>query len=264
MSSALLQASSLSIGYRGKVERILADKLDLEIHAGQFICLLGPNGAGKSTLLRTLAGIQAPLSGELQLSGKLLPKIRPRERARELSIVLTEPLSSGIMTARMLVALGRHPYTGWLGKLSAPDQAIIEAALSSVRASHLVDRAVDTLSDGERQKVAIARALAQESKLIFLDEPTAHLDLPNRIEVTTLLRELAHAQSKGILLSTHDLELALRFADQLWILSEQGLVQGTPRELAESGSLEAAFTVETPAKDLISKILAQISRATIT
>lgn len=239
-----LTATDLSIGYspRGQASCV-AEALQLVLEAGQFICLLGPNGAGKSTLIRTLAGMQAPLSGVLKLQGQMVHRIPPRARARMISVVLTEALPAGMMDAYSLVALGRHPYSGWLGGLDQTDKARIAWAFQAVGAEGLEGRQLAELSDGERQKVSIARALAQEAKVMLLDEPTAFLDLPRRVELMSILRNLAHQEQMALLLSTHDLDLALRFADRLWILTADGqLVQGAPEALALDGQFADVFT----------------------
>ena len=241
-----LTATKLSIGYshRGQ-ETCVAEALDLALNAGEFICLLGPNGAGKSTLIRTLAGMQAPLSGSLKLQNQTFHSISPRERARMISVVLTEALPVGMMDAYSLVALGRHPYSGWLGGLNQHDKERIKWAFKAVGAEGLEARQIAELSDGERQKVSIARALAQEAQVMLLDEPTAFLDLPRRVELMTILRNLAHREQMGLLLSTHDLDLALRFADRLWMITTDGkLIQGYPEELAMSGEFAAIFANE--------------------
>ena len=180
--------------------------------------------------------MQAPLSGQIQLSGRPLSAIAPRERARAVSVVLTETVPPGMMDAYSLVSIGRHPYSGWFGGLSRHDKERIDWALSAVGASSLASRQVAELSDGERQKISIARALAQEAKLMLLDEPTAFLDLPRRVELMSILRNLAHRENLALLLSTHDLDLALRFADRLWLMTSEGtLIQGAPEALAMNG-----------------------------
>ncbi len=245
-TEAPLSAKQLSIGYRQGADAFaLASGLNCSLHSGQLVCLLGPNGAGKSTLIRTLAGMQPPLSGELLLDGRPLQDIAPRERARAISVVLTEGLPMGVMDSYALVSLGRHPYSGWFGGLNAHDCERIEWALHAVGASTLARRQVAELSDGERQKISIARALAQEARLMLLDEPTAFLDLPRRVELMGILRNLAQREKLALLLSTHDLDLALRFADKLWLLSPEGsLIQGAPEVLALNGQFAEAFACE--------------------
>ena len=241
-----ITAKQLSIGYQHSAEeRIVASGLDCSLRGGEFVCLLGPNGAGKSTLIRTLAGMQKPLAGELRLSGKAMSDIAPRARARAVSVVLTETMSSGMMDAYSLVSLGRHPYSGCFGGLTAQDRERIDWSIDAVGARPLANRQVAELSDGERQKVSIARALAQEAKLMLLDEPTAFLDLPRRVELMSTLRDLAHRENLAVLLSTHDLDLALRFADRLWLMTQEGnILQGAPEALALNGQFAEVFASE--------------------
>ena len=180
MSEVLLVANDLVLGYRRRrrIERQVAERLDVEVEAGELVCLLGRNGSGKSTLLRTLAGMQEPLGGRVELLGQPIDELSPPALARRLSIVLTERVSVGSLTARSLVGLGRYPHTDWMGRLSAEDWQRVDTALEMLTATELADRRVDELSDGERQKVLVARALAQEPRLMILDEPTSFLDLP--------------------------------------------------------------------------------------
>ncbi|MEM9157685.1 MAG: ABC transporter ATP-binding protein [Verrucomicrobiota bacterium] len=240
----ILSAENLSIGYPQKKapSKVLSENLQLKIAPGELVCLLGPNGAGKSTLIRTLAGMQPPLSGNINLAGSDLSKLSPKEKARLTSIVLTESTSLGLMQVHSLVALGRHPHTSWSGSLSARDRERIHWALTAVDALTLAKRFVSELSDGERQKAMIARALAQEAPFMVLDEPTAFLDLPRRVELLRILRELAHQENLAILLSTHDLDLALRSADRLWLFDSRGrFTQGPPEALALEGEIAHAF-----------------------
>ena len=241
-----ITAKQLSIGYqRSTGETIVASGLDCSLRGGEFVCLLGPNGAGKSTLIRTLAGMQKPLAGELRLSGKVMRDIAPRERARAVSVVLTEAMPSGMMDAYSLVSLGRHPYSGWFGGLTGQDRERIDWSIDAVGARPLANRQVSELSDGERQKISIARALAQEAKLMLLDEPTAFLDLPRRVELMSILRNLAHQENLALLLSTHDLDLALRFADRVWLMRPEGnLLQAAPEALALNGKFAEVFATE--------------------
>ncbi len=244
MSAPVLQTHDLTIGYRygRKKPRIVAGGLNVTLRQGELVCLLGPNGAGKSTLLRTMAGLQPPLHGRISLHGDDLTRLTPAQIARRLSIVLTERVDAGAMTVYGLVALGRHPYTNWAGQLRGEDEVVVRWALTAVGAADLAGRQVNTLSDGERQKVMIARALAQEPALILLDEPTAYLDLPRRVEIMRILRQLARQEGRAILLSTHDLELALRLADQLWLMAADGSLQtGMPEDLVLSGAFGRTF-----------------------
>jgi iron complex transport system ATP-binding protein len=241
MNTPLLTTHDLSIGYPTQ-QRTVAQGLTLSLAAGQLVCLLGPNGAGKSTLMRTLAGLQTPLAGTVQLAGELLTDISTLDLARRMSLVLAERVDMGTMRVGELVALGRAPHTGRFGRLTAIDQARIEQALTLTNTNRLVDRRLHQLSDGERQTVMLARALAQDTDLILLDEPTAHLDLPNRVEMMRLLRQLTRQTGKAILLSTHELDLALQAADTLWLFDVRGqLTVGAPEDLVLTGAFDAAF-----------------------
>ncbi len=244
MAATILQTRDLCIGYaskrRPRVE--VAADIGVELLKGELVCLLGPNGAGKSTLMRTLAGLQKPLAGDVFLEGRDLHGLTESERARLLGLVLTERVDVGNLSAYALVALGRYPYTGWDGRLSHADEAVVRWAIDAVGARDLAARSVGELSDGERQKVMIARALAQEPAVLLLDEPTAFLDLPRRVEVVQLLRRLAGASDRAVLLSTHDLDLALRCADRLWLLPPDGPLQiGAPEDLVLSGAFQRTF-----------------------
>jgi iron complex transport system ATP-binding protein len=221
-----IRISGLSIGYRSKHNvKVVAEGISDCIRSGELTCLLGENGAGKSTLLRTLSGFLPPLCGEIYLLGKPLSAYRERDLAKVVGVVLTEKTHLQNMTVAELVGMGRSPYTGFWGRLSALDRHKVDEALAMVGIAWLRDRMVQTLSDGERQKVMIAKALAQETPIIFLDEPTAFLDYPSKVEILHLLHRLSQEMGKTIFLSTHDLELALRVADRVWLMSKQGAVQ---------------------------------------
>ncbi|GAB3995800.1 ABC transporter ATP-binding protein [Spirosoma daeguense] len=241
---SLLRAQALTIGYKGRQspERIVAESLELELLPGQLVCLLGPNGAGKSTLMRTLAGLQPQLDGQITIDGQSVATLRPADVARKLSLVLSDRIDAGTLRVCELVALGRTPHTGWLGKLSQQDNALVQQAMMDTDTLVFANRRLQELSDGERQKVMLARALAQDTPLILLDEPTAHLDLPNRVEMMRLLHQLTRLTKKAILLSTHELDLALQMADKLWLLNPKGqLSAGTPEDLVLTGAFEATF-----------------------
>lgn len=242
--SIILQTRDLTIGYRQGRDSALPilEHLNLELQAGEFACLLGPNGAGKSTLLRTLSRTQPALGGAVLLDGVALESLSARDLARRLSVVLTEIVTPGLLTAQDLVALGRHPHTDWSGRLSEEDHALVAWALEATGSRSLADRQVTALSDGERQRVMIARALAQQPRLMLLDEPTAFLDVQRRVEITGLLRRLAHETGLAVLLSTHDLELALRTADTVWLVTdERKLSSGAPEDLALAGAFDTVF-----------------------
>lgn len=248
MSTAtLLHCNDLTIGYRNKkaVVKVVSKDLNLHLRRGELVCLIGPNGSGKSTLIRTLTGIQPPLSGEVFLCNRRIGEFRPDEKARTLSVVLTSQVQAGYLTAFDIVALGRFPYTNWAGNLAESDRNIVLSALASVGAADLTGRFIHEMSDGERQKVMIARALAQDPEMMVLDEPTAFLDLPHKIETMRILRLVAQKTKKSILLSTHDLNLAIRCADQLWIIDRNGsMISGIPEDLVLSGIFGSAFEID--------------------
>ena len=238
------ELKDLTTGYRAKHgAHLVSQHITASLQAGELTCLLGPNGAGKSTLLRTLAAFQPPLSGTLLLDGRSLDSFTPQELAMRIGVVLTERPDIKGMYVREMVAMGRSPYTGFWGALKADDEAAVDKAVAQVGIEDLVRRQVDTLSDGERQKVMIAKALAQQTPIIFLDEPTAFLDFPSKVEMLLLLRRLAREMKKTVFLSTHDIELALQTADRLWLMGRESerLVIGTPRELSADGSLSRFF-----------------------
>ncbi len=244
MTEAILTAQDLSIGYKigRRPPRIVARNIDVSLDPGDFVCLLGPNGAGKSTLMRTLAGMQPSLNGHVFLAGEDIAEMSATAVAQALSVVLTDRINVGAMTVRDLVGLGRYPHTDWIGRFGDEDEQAVSWAIRVARAEELEHRNVAELSDGERQKVMIARALAQQPDLMILDEPTAFLDLPRRVEIMALLRNLAHTTRKAILLSTHDLDLALRCADRIYLLPSEGVLQsGAPEDLVLNGAFERAF-----------------------
>ena len=238
------ELKNLTTGYKTKRgDRIVTRGITASLPAGELTCLLGPNGAGKSTLLRTLSAFQPPLGGEMLLDGRVLEDYTPQELAMRIGVVLTERPDIKGMRVREMVAMGRSPYTGFWGRLSEDDETAVDEAIRQVGIGELGRRMVHTLSDGERQKVMIAKALAQQTPVIFLDEPTAFLDFPSKVEMLLLLRRLAREMQKTIFLSTHDLELALQTADRLWLMGKdaEGIVIGTPADLAASGELPRFF-----------------------
>ena len=240
---ALIVATDVSIGYRtGKQVKTVHQHLSFRLYPGELTCLLGANGTGKSTLLRTLSAAQPPLAGELWLQGKPLAAYSEKERSRRIGMVLTDKTQAGGLTVYELVALGRQPHTGFFGRLRSRDRALIAEALEAVGISHKARSYTAELSDGERQKVMIAKALVQECPLILLDEPTAFLDVVSRIEIMNLLHTLAVKQRKAILLSTHDIGQALVLADKLWLLSkENGLQCGVTEDLILHHRMDTLF-----------------------
>ena len=244
--SVILQAEALSIGYRtGKRTTHVHQDLQFQLYRGELTCLLGANGTGKSTLLRTLSASQPALSGKLLLDGRPLEEYSERERSQSIGVVLTDKTFSGGLTVYELVALGRQPHTGFFGRLHREDHALIEEALEQVGIAYKKNSYTAELSDGERQKVMIAKALVQECPLILLDEPTAFLDVVSRIEIMQLLHRLANEQQKAILLSTHDMEQALILSDRLWLLSkENGLECGVTEDLILQHRMDHLFQRE--------------------
>lgn len=218
-----MQIDHLSIGYGNQV---IQHELNLQAEAGQMIALLGQNGSGKSTLLRTLAGLQPALGGTFTTIN-----MSPTERAREMALVLTERLSLENTTVEEIVSMGRYPYTSLIGTLTDNDWAVVHEALERIGMVIYSNRYYNSLSDGEKQRVLIAKALAQQTPLILLDEPTAHLDLPSRIKTMQLLQQLAHQEGKCILISTHELDIALHTADIIWLMTKEGVQVGTPTSI---------------------------------
>lgn len=239
----VLRCQDLTIGYRRAGARhIVASGVNTEIEAGILVGLVGPNGAGKSTLLRTIAGLQPVLAGRVELLGMELSKVPRTRLARELAVVLTDAVDPGRLRVDEVVGLGRHPYTGWSGALGPEDRRIVAEALAAVDISSLAAHMMWELSDGQRQRVMIARALAQQPSVLLLDEPTAFLDPPGRIRVFEVLMELAHNRRLAVIVSTHDVEVAARHVDQLWLLDQDAaVIVGEPALLAGNGAVAAAF-----------------------
>ena len=230
----MIELHNLTVGYGEKA--ILSD-INQTLEPGRLVCLLGSNGVGKSTILRTLAGFQPPLSGEVLLDGKDLSSLSLSQRSKTVSIVLTERVEVPYMKVADLVGMGRSPYTGFFGKLTKEDRQIVGEAIEMVGITSLAERTIDTLSDGERQKAFLAKALAQQTPIILLDEPTAFLDFHAKISTLRLMQKLAHETNKIILMSTHDVEMALRLSDLLWIVQDGKIQTGTTASLTESGIL---------------------------
>ena len=241
-----VQTFDLAVGYKARGSRsVVLDGLNLSARAGEMVCLLGTNGTGKSTLLRTLARIQPALSGSVRIGGADLRQLRPIELARRLGVVLTERITVGALTARRVVELGRYPYWDWSGQMTQTDHDVVDWAIEAVGAVHLASRDSMSLSDGERQRFMIARALAQEPSILLLDEPTAFLDVPSRVQVMGLLRRLARDEKLAIVVSTHDLELALRMADTIWLVAPGNkLTAGIPEDVILAGDVAEAFQTD--------------------
>ena len=246
MNKETIHIENLSIGYPGKGDvKVVADGICAGINSGELTCLLGANGVGKSTLLRTLSAFQPKLGGNIFIEGKEIGDYTDKQLSRVISVVLTEKCDIRNMSVVELIGLGRSPYTGFWGTLSKEDKTVVDKSIALVGIPHLAHRMVHTLSDGERQKAMIAKALAQQCPIILLDEPTAFLDVPSRIETMVLLHRLAVEQEKAVLLSTHDLDLAIQMGDCLW-LQEKGrpMACGTPEDLIMSGAFDSFFGKE--------------------
>ena len=239
-----ISTNNLTIGYG---RHIVQRDLNFDLHAGEMVCMLGPNGCGKSTLLRTLAGLQPALSGTFTISNNPYPlgETPSSSEASSIALVLTERLSLENTTVHDVVAMGRYPYTSFLGGLSSIDEQIIEQSLRDVGLDGVGHTYFNDHSDGEKQRTLIAKALTQETPIILLDEPTAHLDLPNRIRILQLLRRVAREQNKTILISTHELELAIQLSDRIMLMTPQlGIQLDTSTNLREQDAFTAAFGMD--------------------
>ena len=241
----LLRTEDLNIGYKkgSKSQTIIATGLKLDVFRGELVCLVGPNGVGKSTLLRTLAGLHDPLGGRILLKERDISSISSLEMARIQGLVLTEKIEMEGFNVFDMVSLGRFPHTDWKGSLKCEDHRIIAESLQMVRGENFAERKINELSDGERQKVMIARALAQEPELILLDEPTSFLDLLRKVEIVRIMRDLARKQNKAVVMALHDIPLALQYADRLWLFEQTGnILDGAPEDLVLSGKIVETFS----------------------
>ncbi len=241
----ILQTKNLSIGYTSKKEvKTIATDISISLNKGKLITLIGGNGIGKSTLLRTITAIQKPISGEVFLNEKDIFSMDNSDLAQQQSLVLTDKLPSSNLTVWELIALGRQPYTNWIGTLSEDDINKINKAIQLTNITHLTEKKHYEISDGQLQKVLIARALAQDTDLIILDEPTTHLDLFHKVSVFKLLRKLAHESEKCILFSTHDIDLAIQLSDEMIVMTEGFCIQDQPCNLIEKGVFDTLFKDE--------------------
>jgi iron complex transport system ATP-binding protein len=232
--TTLLSTQQLTLGYR---RQTLFEDVNLSLIAGELVSLMGPNGIGKSTLIRTLAGLQTPMSGDVKISAGKQTRL-----AEQIAVVLTDRVSAPTVTVHELIALGRYPYLAWHTTLREADLAAIDNAVDQTHIKQLLEKKVSELSDGQIQLVMIARALAQDTPIILLDEPTAHLDLNNRLDIMKLLRCLAHTQKKGIVVSTHDLDLALQTSDRIWLTTlDKKIIEGIPEDLVLTGVFDEIF-----------------------
>lgn len=241
-SNIVLETKNLNIGYRKKsIAQTIASNIDIQIKEGELVAVIGVNGAGKSTLLKTLSGIIESIDGEVFISNKKLSKTEPDKLAKLISLVLTEQMTSKNLSVIELVALGRQPYTNWIGRLTKNDLKKVMHAINMVDIEKIRDKKCYELSDGQFQKVLIARALAQDTSLIILDEPTTHLDLYHKAYVLKLLQQLSRETNKAIIFATHEINLALQLCDKLLILKDQKALFGTPKELIDSASFNDLF-----------------------
>jgi iron complex transport system ATP-binding protein len=241
----VLKTENLTIGYQSKkAQNIVASHIDLSIKKGRLVAVLGKNGIGKSTLLRTIAKVQEPLSGFVFIKNKSLKAYKHQELATCVSMVLTERLPESQLTVFELVALGRQPYTNWIDKLSDSDLEKINWAIDETEIQHLKNKRFYELSDGQLQRVLIARALAQNTEIIILDEPTAHLDLHHTIKIFSLLKSLVEKTSKTIILSSHEVNLSIKFADEIILFTDIEICIGTPSELIEKNAFDNLFPKE--------------------
>ncbi|MBT8394434.1 MAG: ABC transporter ATP-binding protein [Flavobacteriaceae bacterium] len=243
----ILETNDLTIGYSSKKDQtVVASNVNIELHQGELIGLVGANGIGKSTLLRTLTKVQKPLNGDIFINDKSISKFNSSELAKALSLVLTEPIASKNLSVFELVALGRQPYTNWVGKLTINDVSVVKKAMFQTNIEDLKSKKCFELSDGQLQKVMIARALAQDTDLIILDEPTTHLDMYHKAFILKLLQKLVKETNKTILFSSHEIDLAIQLCDKLVVMTDENVIIDSPLKLIEKGAFNALFP-----KDLI-------------
>jgi iron complex transport system ATP-binding protein len=243
----ILKTENLSVGYQQKNNsKIIASNINLEIEKGKLVTVLGKNGIGKSTLLRTLSKVQKPISGDIFIHQKKLNELTEKELSTKLSLVLTERLPESQLTVYELIALGRQPYTNWIDKLSEKDIEKVNIALQQTEIDHLKNNRFYELSDGQLQRVLIARALAQDTEIIILDEPTAHLDMHHTIKIFALLKKLVAETQKTVIISSHEINLSIQLADEIILITENTLHSGTPQNLIAKNAFDTLFP-----KDLI-------------
>jgi len=246
-TNSVLKTNNLSIGYNSKkIESIVASNINIELHKGELVGLIGANGIGKSTLLRTLTNVQQSISGDVFINNKELNKLSNNQLAKALSLVLTEHIISKNLPVLELVALGRQPYTNWIGNLSKHDKVVVNNAIFKTNIEDIKHKKCYELSDGQLQKVMIARALAQDTDLIILDEPTTHLDMYHKAYILNLLKSLATETNKTILFSSHEIDLAIQLCDKLIVMTKESIIIDSPCNLIEKGAFNTLFP-----KDLI-------------
>ncbi len=246
----MIRLENITLGYGS---RTLVEKADAEIRRGALTALLGRNGTGKSTLLRAVAGMQSVMAGRILIAGRAAEEYTPERMALTVAMVTTERIRVADLRCRDVVALGRAPYTNWIGRMQDADAEIVERSLATVGMSAYADRTMDRMSDGECQRIMIARALAQQTPVILLDEPTAFLDMPNRYELCTLLARLAHDEDKCILFSTHELDIALNLCDDIALIDPPRLYLQRTAEMVRSGHLEKLFSAGSVSFDPVTR-----------
>ena len=238
----VIVAENLDVGYEKKV---VVEQVDVCGIKGQLICLLGPNGAGKTTILRTLAGLLAPVKGAVQINGDDIRDMKKADLAKKLAVVLTEQVSLGLLTVYEIASMGRYPHTNFMGKLTQEDKEIVDKSLRAVNAVHLQDRYYSELSDGEKQKIMIVRALVQQPELIVLDEPTSHLDIKHKIEVIRILHKLCMEKGITVIVSLHDIDLAIKGCQTILLIQNGKIAaQGTPEEIIKEGTIQKLYDIE--------------------
>lgn len=238
----LVKTENLSVGYENK---IVVDKVNISGMKGQVVCLLGPNGAGKTTILRTLSGLLAPIKGHIYIKEQNLFQIKKKDLAKQLSVVLTQKFSAGLMTSFQVAAMGRYPYTGFMGGLSEADIGKIFEALKTVNAEYLAERYFDELSDGEKQKVLVARALVQEPEVIVLDEPTTHLDIRHRLDLLDILKRLSKEKKITVILSLHEIDMALKSCDKVVLVKDNGIIAyGVPEDVVNEEIINNLYNIK--------------------
>lgn len=242
----VLKTNNLDVGYiQGDRKTTILNGIDISLKSGELVCFMGPNGVGKSTLLRTLTAVQPPISGSVEILGDDLKQLSTAEVAIRISMVLTDKTNAGNLTAEEIVALGRYPYLGWSLSFQKNDRDKIKEAIERTNIGDFKDKRIFELSDGQVQKVMIARALCQDTPIMILDEPTAHLDLNNRVEIINLLKDLARTTKKSILMATHELDLALQSADRLWLAGyNHPIEEGFPEDMVLNGKIDHVFELK--------------------
>ena len=244
MKKSIIEIQNLGTGFRlprGKIKRLHQD-LNLDLKQGELICVLGPNGSGKSTLLRTMLGFDKPLEGEILIDQKPISSISIREMARFVSVVLTDKIDDFYLTAYEVALTGRYPHGSFSGRITAEDKLMVEDTFEQFSIKHLLSSTFYKLSDGEKQRVMIARAIVQDTPVIFMDEPVAFIDSPGKVSIMHLIKNLTLKYNKGVLMATHDIDAAVDYADRLWLLGKEGAFeQGVPHELISSGSFNRFF-----------------------